>query len=133
MDISRCKRILDAVSWGLAFRGDISAMKRYFNAGDVDGFERVCRGSHEWLRNRGIAYDLTDGAAECWYDNGQMCEQLNFINGRLHGQRTWWYDNGQLLEQSNYVNGRLHGQSTCWHEDGKVIKQSNYDNGVKQP
>jgi MORN repeat variant len=157
MKMQECEILLAAAIKKGVCKGDADAARRYLDAGDVEGFERVCRGNCEWLQDMEIAYTLTDGPAERWYSNGQMRKQSNYFNGQLHGQRTWWYpggqmgeqsnyangkrhgeylwwyDNGQLLEQSNYVNGRLHGQSTCWHEDGKVIKQLNYVNGVKQP
>jgi uncharacterized protein len=93
----------------------------------------VCRGNYDWLKDYGIDYVLTDGPAEGWYSNGQMIEQLNYVNGKLHGKCTWWYVTGQICEHSNYVNGKLHGECTWWYISGQMREQSTYINGVKQP
>jgi antitoxin component YwqK of YwqJK toxin-antitoxin module len=157
MNLQECEVLLStAIKLG-ACKGNADAARRYLNAGDVDGFERVCRGNYDWLRYKDIAYVLTNGPAERWYvngqklaqfnylngklhgectwwhDNGQVCEQFNYVNGEMHGLHKWWYSDGQIREQSNYVNGKRHGEYAWWYPDGRVCKQANYVNGVKQP
>jgi MORN repeat variant len=157
LNLQDCEALFAAAIKRKACKGNADAARRYLDAGDVEGFERVCRGNYDWLRYNGIAYVLTDGAAENWDDNGQMrvqsqyvngdrhgkcmrwhangqvCRQANYINGRLHGECTWWYVNGQMREQSIYFDGQLHGECTCWYHDGQMCEQANYANGVKQP
>jgi MORN repeat variant len=132
MNLQDCEAILAAAIERDACKGNADAARRYLDAGDVEGFERVCRGNYEWLEDKGVAYVFTDGAAERWYDNGQMCEQLNYVNGKMHGKCTWWYITGQMSEQSNYVNGKMHGECAWWYISGQPREQSNYVNGVKQ-
>jgi antitoxin component YwqK of YwqJK toxin-antitoxin module len=133
MNLEECETILAAAIKRKACKGNADMAKKYLDAGDVEGFERVCRGNRKWLEDKGIAYVLTDGAAERWHYNGQVFEQFNYLNGRRHGECTWWYPNGQMLEQSNYVGGNRHGKCTCWNSDGRLLEQANYVNGVKQP
>jgi antitoxin component YwqK of YwqJK toxin-antitoxin module len=133
MNLKDCEVLLAAAIEHKACKGNADAARRYLDAGDVEGFERVCRGNYWWLKYRKIAYILTDGVAETRYANGQMSEQFNYFNGTLHGERTQWYPDGQVCEQANYANGRLHGKYAHWDSDGQVLEQSNYINGVKQP
>jgi MORN repeat variant len=105
MNLQECEILLAAAIEVWLSKGDADAARRYLDAGDVEGFERVCRGNYRWLEANGIDYVLTDGAAERWYDNGQMQEQSNYVDGKLHGEYTWWYRNGEIHAQANYVNG----------------------------
>jgi antitoxin component YwqK of YwqJK toxin-antitoxin module len=157
MNLKECEAIFSAAIKKNLFKGNADAARRYLDAGNVEGFERVCRGNFWWFEDKDIAYALTDGPAENWYDNGQMreqssyvngkrhgeytwwypdgrvCKQLNYANGEMHGKYTWWYIGGQMRVQANYDDGHLHGKYTWWDEDGKVLEQLNYVNGVKQP
>jgi MORN repeat variant len=157
MNLQECEVLLAAAIKRKACKGNADAARRYLDAGDVEGFERVCRGNYDWLKDYGIDYVLTDGPAEGWHDDGQMREQFNYFNGELRGEYTRWYPDGQMQEQSNYVNGKLHGECMWWHIDGRMSErlsyvngklhgactrwnsdgqmsgQSNYVNGVKQP
>jgi antitoxin component YwqK of YwqJK toxin-antitoxin module len=132
MNLQDCEAILAAAIKKNLFKGDLNAARRYLNAGDVEGFERVCRGNYEWLKYKDIAYVLTDGSAENWHDNGLICGHFNYVNGKLHGECMWWHNNGQLGNQLSYVDGDPHGQHMRWHADGKLFEQSTYINGVKQ-
>jgi MORN repeat variant len=129
MNLQECEVLLTAAIERGVCKGSADAARRYLDAGDVEGFERVCRGNYEWLQDMKIAYTLTDGPAERWYSNGQMRGQSNYFGGQMHGECTWWYFGGQALEQSNYVNGQLHGECTWWYDDGQMCEQLNYVNG----
>ena len=36
------------------------------------------------------------------------------------GKHTMYYDNGLKFFEINYVNGKDHGQSISWNEDGQI-------------
>jgi antitoxin component YwqK of YwqJK toxin-antitoxin module len=157
MKMQDCEVLLAAAIEVWLCKGDADAARRYLDAGDVEGFERVCRGNYWWIKDNGIAYVFTDGAAESlyangkmheqsnylngerhgkctrWYTTGQLSEQLIYANGELHGECTWWDIDGQMREQANYVNGKRHGEYAWWYPDGQMREQANYVNGVKQP
>jgi len=50
--------------------------------------------------------------------------------GNLHGEKTIFYENGQMAEQSNYVNGKIEGVSKIFSEKGVVIKEFLYKNDM---
>jgi MORN repeat variant len=133
MNLKECETILaTAIKLG-ACKGNADAARRYLDAGDAEGFERVCRGNYRWLEAAGIAYVLTDGVAERWHDNGRMYAQSTYVSGKPHGEYFWWHVNGQMGEKSNYVNGKTHGECTWWYSDGQMREQASYVDGVKQP
>lgn len=64
MNINECRTIYEAACKANACEGNIQAAKRYLDAGDVEGFERVCRGNWQFLQDNGIEYSLTNGMRE---------------------------------------------------------------------
>ncbi len=64
-----------------------------------------------------------------WYEDGQIKEEVNFIDGKYDGKATWWYENGQISGIYNYKDGKLHGKGTSWNENGQ-ISETNYKDGV---
>lgn len=96
LSIDECKTIYDAAVAKKACKGNIEAAKRYLDAGDVEGFERVCRGNAGWLKCNDIHYLLSDGIAENWYENGAMSKRFNRVNGLAHGLYEGWSKDGSL-------------------------------------
>jgi hypothetical protein len=43
------------------------------------------------------------------YFNGQLFEESNYVNNKMHGLCRRWRHTGQLFEESNYANGKMHG------------------------
>ena len=68
------------------------------------------------------------GTYQSWYENGQLYEQIEYVNGKLHGIRYVWDEDGQLCTQSEYVNGKRHGTYRDWHDNGQLREQSEYVN-----
>ena len=69
------------------------------------------------------------GKAECFYENGQKKEEINFKNGMNHGLWTEWYENGHKKSEENYLEGKEDGLETEWYENGQKSFQTNYKNG----
>ena len=59
-----------------------------------------------------------------------MTTELYNDQGQLHGEKVVYYDNGQMAEQSNYVNGKLEGHSKIFSEKGIMIKEFSYSNDM---
>jgi antitoxin component YwqK of YwqJK toxin-antitoxin module len=129
LNLQDCETLLAAAIEKGICKGDADAARRYLDAGDVEGFERICRGNDALFEVMGVPYVLTDGTAERWHDNGQLKATYFYVNGKLRGKYLWRYDNGQMREQSNYVEGEMHGKSTRWHDNGQVREKANYVNG----
>ena len=71
------------------------------------------------------------GTYRNWYDNGQIFEQCEYVNGHYHGTRQRWHNNGQLWSQSEWVNGKRHGTYRDWHDNGQLYSQTEHVNGAR--
>jgi hypothetical protein len=77
MNLEECEAILAAVIKNNLFKkGDLNKAHQYLDAGDVEGFERICRGQFWWIKDKGVPCILTDGPAEGWYDDGRLKKQV---------------------------------------------------------
>ncbi len=45
-----------------------------------------------------------------YYDNGQLREACNYIDGKIEGEYREYYDNGQLYIICNYIDGKREGE-----------------------
>ena len=45
-----------------------------------------------------------------YYENGQLKEEGNYVNGKKEGLFKVYYENGQLEKEVDYVNGKLKGK-----------------------
>ena len=129
MDLKECKEIYDAAVAANACKGNIEAAKRYLDANDVEGFERVCRGNSDWLASNNIRYVPSDGIAESWYNNGVLCTRYTYIAGIIEGLHETWYKSSILSRRVSFKDDRLDGLYTVWHENGVMFTRCNYVNG----
>ena len=67
--------------------------------------EKVCvRGIHFFkTKQQALMYgNSKEGEYKSWYENGQLCIECVYKNGKREGKYKWWYKNGQLLEEHVY-------------------------------
>jgi antitoxin component YwqK of YwqJK toxin-antitoxin module len=50
-------------------------------------------------------------------------------NKQLHGKYKMWYENGQLCYEECYKNGKLHGMKAQWNRCGRLELVNYYANG----
>lgn len=62
-------------------------------------------------------------------DDGSVKEERNQKGLDFHGMQRWWYDNGQLEEEVRYVNGVEDGFRKKWTSEGKLISMVYCNNG----
>ena len=68
-----------------------------------------------------------------YHDNGEKYQEYTVNSeGKTHGLYQKWYSNGQLREEIKYVNGKIHGLHQSWFENGQLEEEINYVNGKKQ-
>jgi antitoxin component YwqK of YwqJK toxin-antitoxin module len=73
---------------------------------------------------------VPDGTAKSWHSNGNVAQEFNFSNGKLHGEYKRWYPNGQLSEQYMYKNDKVHGLYMKWNHTGTLILKCDYTDGI---
>ena len=120
LTLTECEDILTQATKAKACKGNLDAAKRYFEAKDTEGFERVCRGNKTWLTANRIRYTLTDGLSESWHSDGQLEASGTYQDGKLNGLHEHWYSNGQLAARYTYKDGKLNGLHERWYSDGQL-------------
>ncbi|MEO7045430.1 MAG: hypothetical protein ABI091_09020 [Ferruginibacter sp.] len=66
-----------------------------------------------------------------YYDNGQVKEKTNAINGLANGLAEGWFDNGNKRYNEKYIDGKVNGIQTIYYYNGKVKSIINYKDDLK--
>ncbi len=90
----------------------------------------------EWVRiENGIRVKVENyrdgvlqGAAENYYDNGQMESFGQYTNGERTGRWEFFYPDGENKEAGEYLAGKKHGEWTVWITGGFKTTRT-YDHG----
>ena len=45
-----------------------------------------------------------------YYDSGQLKEETDYLNGKLHGKWLLYHESGQLWIECNYIDDKKHGK-----------------------
>ncbi len=84
------------------------------------------------LREEAYKEGKPDGAFRTWFKNGQLRQEMNFVDGKLEGVATEWTQVGDKRAEVNFKNGLKEGVSRLWQNDGKIIEQ-NFAEGKPVP
>jgi antitoxin component YwqK of YwqJK toxin-antitoxin module len=80
-----------------------------------------------------LKHDVTHAVLHrYWYENGQLYEEYNFVDGNPHGSHRHTIDDVQLKCERCYVNGTEHGLCHAWYFNGILYKKYNYIHGKLQ-
>ena len=66
-----------------------------------------------------------------WYNNGQVKEKRDYVNGKIHGKRIAFTGGNiqRIFFEHNYIEGKQHGKSILYCADeSRVIHVRNYVN-----
>jgi antitoxin component YwqK of YwqJK toxin-antitoxin module len=74
---------------------------------------------------------VANGLYQTWHDNGHKCEEVPYIDGKIHGLYQSWHENRQKCEETIYVDGKIQGLSKFWYENGRKREETNYIDGEK--
>ena len=69
------------------------------------------------------------GKSKCYYSNGELSDEVNFIDGKMQGKWIYWHENGRKNSEENYRDGKLNGSSKSWNMNGNLIRDKNYKDG----
>ena len=54
-----------------------------------------------------------------------------FYQGLKQGKEFVWYDNGMFHAELNFVDGKYHGEQIFYSRDGQTRHTEQWENGVK--
>ncbi len=64
-----------------------------------------------------------------WHPNGKPMANGVFENGHRAGEWKDWWENGALKEVSHFLDGALHGERSFYDEQGKLQRTQTYEHG----
>ena len=66
------------------------------------------------------------GKARCSYPDGAPAAEMDYFDGRIHGQALRWHPNGQLFSREAFVGGVRHRSCEWWFADGQPWRVHTY-------
>jgi len=75
--------------------------------------------------------DILNGLKVTYFDNGNITDEVNYVNGSREGSYKLYSLKGIVLQDLNYVNDELHGPATYYNGKGEKIVEGQYKNGRK--
>lgn len=67
--------------------------------------------------------DTNNYQLEKYYDNDQLAEKGQYVNGVKEGVWVYWYKNGNKSIKENYKEGKRVGLYKSWYPDGKELEE----------
>ena len=72
-----------------------------------------------------------DGERKVYYENGQVAEELTYVDGMKHGKALYYAMNGVVIKEYMYINDQLDGPSSHFDENGVIQIKGDYRKGKK--
>ena len=66
-----------------------------------------------------------------YYDNGQLAEKANYVDGKIEGLSEVYSLKGVVLKTFIYENNELHGESKSYNGKGELLAEGQYKRGKK--
>jgi TonB family protein len=73
---------------------------------------------------------VRDGDARFFWENGNIKEELSYVNGRVEGLVRRYNENGVLQEMFSIENGKREGPTSLFDSTGKYIDDIYYEEGI---
>ncbi|MBK9097106.1 MAG: TonB family protein [bacterium] len=73
---------------------------------------------------------VRDGDARFFWENGNIKEELSYVNGRVEGLVRKYNENGILKEMFTIENGKREGPTSLFDSTGKYIDDIYYEEGI---
>lgn len=83
-----------------------------------------------------ITYQLNSdipytGKHTMYYDSGLKFFEINYVNGKEHGQSISWNEDGQINYKGHSQDGLGHGSATFWYDNNTICVTGQHYKGKK--
>jgi len=84
----------------------------------------------------GITYQLNSdtpytGKHTMFYDNGDKFAEINYLNGKEHGQSITWDEDGRIEHKGNLQDGKRHGSEIYWYDKNTLSVKGQHHKGKR--
>ena len=105
--------------------------KNWSSNGLEDGYQYDSYENGQIKEEYNYVDGLKHGDHNLWYENGQKKGRMRFYDDKKEGRCEWWYENGQLKYSHYHNNGEIRGRDIRYYENGKRMLEGKYDMGIK--
>ena len=71
-----------------------------------------------------------NGDAEYWDEEGNLINEVEYLNGMIHGQWVDYYLSGSIKSIANYNFDKKDGLETYYYENGNKKSETFYENNI---
>lgn len=75
---------------------------------------------------------LLNGRTITYYPNGNITEEIDYVNDVKEGINNYYSENGVLIKKLLYKDGTLHGPVYYYDGFGNILIEGNYNEGKKK-
>ncbi|TVR42035.1 MAG: toxin-antitoxin system YwqK family antitoxin [Cryomorphaceae bacterium] len=75
---------------------------------------------------------IQEGRAVVYHINGEISEEVTFVNDKRHGEWKQYYDTGRLMAEGRYENGMRSGEYKKYYPNGRMWASGKYQDGLKE-
>ena len=65
-----------------------------------------------------------------WFRNGYVAEEMQFLNGILHGAQKIWHTNGKIKTEQFWDYGKQDGILKEWYSNGQIAMEASFETGL---
>lgn len=106
--------------------------------GKMDGKNYIGKWVYYHMKSNAVMIEETfnsngqlDGFRYVYFKNGNIAEQLNYVDGKLSGESKWFSEQKKLIRVSLYNNDELNGDTTYYDTSGNVSSKGKYKDDRK--
>lgn len=101
-----------------------------YKDGNYNGIERLYEMNDKLVME--TDYNKGRGIHKTYYANGNLQNEMPFLNGKIDGIWKMYYDNGKPLAENTFVNGERNGSQKTFGKDGN-ISRNEFITATKEP
>ena len=83
-------------------------------------------------KNNKVNKEIFYGLVRYYFDSGVLHQEVNYVEGKIQGDRKIFYPSGKLHIQRDYQNGKPEGQHSEYYDTGELKERGMYENGLKE-
>ncbi len=71
-----------------------------------------------------------DSLKQVYYNNGKLCYQIPYLNGKQNGWKEQYHENGAIWTKELKINGKtVDGYNVVYWENGRIYQAGYFKNG----
>lgn len=73
-----------------------------------------------------------NGLVKYYFENGTIYQEVNYKDGKIHGNRKIYFKSGKLQNEREYEDDKMEGKFSEFYETGEMKTSGKYENNLKE-